>query len=66
MTTSTEIKDWRAALDASKDRTLKASADGGIVHTHAAAARMVAAWTLAPAPRDPVRHLVEVEAVAVM
>lgn len=57
MTTSKEIKDRRAALDASRDRTLKTFADGGIVHAHAAAVRMVAAWTLAPAPRDPVRHL---------
>jgi DinB family protein len=57
MTTSKEIKDWRAALDASRGRTLKTCADGEIVHAHAAAARMVAAWTLAPVPRDPVRHL---------
>lgn len=57
MTTSAEIKKWRTALDTSRDRTLQACADGGIVHAHAAATRMVAAWTLAPAPRDPVRHL---------
>ena len=57
MTTSAQVKDGRAALDASRDRTLKARANGGVVHVHAAAARMVAAWTLAPAPRNPLRHL---------
>jgi hypothetical protein len=45
------------ALDASRDRVLTTAADGGIVLAHATAARAVAAWTLAPAPRDPVRHL---------
>ena len=45
------------ALDASRDRVLKTGTDGGIVLAHATAARMVAAWTLDPAPRDPVRHL---------
>jgi hypothetical protein len=45
------------ALDASRDRVLQTAADGGIVLAHAAAARAVAAWTLAPAPRDPVHHL---------
>jgi hypothetical protein len=45
------------ALDSSRERVLGTAADGGIVLAHAAAARAVAAWTLAPAPRDPVRHL---------
>jgi hypothetical protein len=45
------------ALDTSRDRVLKTAADGGIVLAHATATRVVAAWTLAPAPRDPVRHL---------
>ena len=45
------------ALDSSRDRVLETAADGGIVLAHATAARAVAAWTLAPAPRDPVRHL---------
>lgn len=45
------------ALDASRDRVLQTAADGGIVLAHAAAARAVAAWTLAPAPPDPVHHL---------
>jgi hypothetical protein len=45
------------ALDASRDRVLKTGADGGIVLAHATAVRAVAAWTLAPAPRDPARHV---------
>lgn len=45
------------ALDVSRDRVLETGADGDIVLAHATGARVVAAWTLAPAPRDPVRHL---------
>ena len=45
------------SLDSSRDRVLRTAADGGIVLAHATAARAVAAWTLAPAPRDPARHL---------
>jgi hypothetical protein len=45
------------ALDESRDRVLKTGGDGGIVLAHATAARAVAAWTLAPAPRDPARHV---------
>ena len=45
------------ALDASRNRVLKTGADGGIVLAHATAVRAVAAWTLAPAPRDPARHV---------
>ncbi len=48
---------YLVALDTSRDHVLKTAADGGIVLAHATAARMVYAWTLAPAPRDPVRHL---------
>ena len=44
-------------LDESRDRTLKASVHGPSVLTHATAVRMVAAWTLAPAPQDPALHL---------
>jgi len=44
-------------LDESRDRTLKTSVHGPIVLTHATAVRMVASWTLAPAPQDPVLHL---------
>jgi len=47
----------RPALDASRDGVLKTAADGGIVLSHATAVRAVAAWTLAPAPRDPARHV---------
>jgi hypothetical protein len=52
------------ALDRSKSHVLSTDADGGIVLAHATGARMVAAWTLAPAPRDPVRHLEWVHAQA--
>ena len=45
------------ALTASRDRVLETAAGGGIVLAHATAVRSVAAWTLAPAPRDPARHL---------
>jgi uncharacterized damage-inducible protein DinB len=45
------------ALDASRDRVLETAGDGGIVLAHATAIRMVASWTLDPAPRDPVAHL---------
>jgi hypothetical protein len=44
----------RAALDASRRRLLSAD---GVALAHAAAARVVAAWALDPAPRDPARHL---------
>jgi len=44
-------------LDESRDRTLKTSVHGSNVLTHATAVRMVASWTLAPAPQDPVLHL---------
>src|SRR5499427_5752573 len=44
-------------LAESRDRTLKTSVHGPIVLTHATAVRMVASWTLAPAPQDPVLHL---------
>jgi len=45
------------ALDASKDSILKAVMHRDSVLTQATAVRMVAAWTLAPAPQDPVLHL---------
>jgi hypothetical protein len=43
-------------LDESKDRMLQTAAGNEIVLAHATAIRMVAAWTLAPAPLDPVAH----------
>jgi hypothetical protein len=47
---------WRRALDGSRER-VRAVDDDGTVVTQATGARVVAAWTLAPAPTDPVRHL---------
>jgi len=57
MTTMTRLEEARPALEASRDRTLKTSEHGAVVLTHATAVRMVAAWTLVPAPRDPAVHL---------
>lgn len=54
---STSMKEARAALEASRRRILATVADAETILTQAAGARVVAAWTLAPAPRDPVRHL---------
>jgi DinB superfamily len=44
-------------LDASRDRVLKTTVGGPTILTHATGVRMVAGWTLAPAPVDPVRHV---------
>lgn len=44
-------------LVTSRQRILKTIADGDTVLAHATATRMIGAHTLAPAPRDPVRHL---------
>jgi hypothetical protein len=52
-----DIERHLIALDISKNHVLKTAADDGIVLAHATAARMVGAWTLAPAHQDPVRHL---------
>jgi hypothetical protein len=57
MTTRLNIEERRGALDASRDLILKTAVHGDIVITQAAGTRMVAAWTLAPVPRDPVLHL---------
>ena len=46
-----------AALDSSRRSVLGAARHADTVLTQATAVRMVAAWTLVPAPRDPVRHL---------
>ena len=48
------------ALDRSRDRLLaaaRAGRHGPAVLAHAAAGRVVATWTLDPAPRDPARHV---------
>ena len=57
MTTGVDPAHWDAGLDASRARTLKTVGGGEVIITHATGARMVAAWTLVPAPRDPVVHL---------
>ena len=57
MTTDVNLETWDTGLDASRGRILKTLARGGILIAHATGARMVAAWTLVPAPRDPVVHL---------
>ena len=51
------VHDWWMALESSKKHVLGAERRAEIVLTQAAGVRMVAAWTLVPAPRDPVRHL---------
>jgi DinB family protein len=51
------ISDCRTALEASRGRVLATVADAGTILTQATGARIVAAWTLAPAPRNPVHHL---------
>jgi hypothetical protein len=57
MATAINLGQFMAALEASQERMRATAADGAILVTHAAAIRMVAAWTLVPAPRDPVAHL---------
>ena len=64
MRTGTRLGQWRPMLEASRDRTLKTSTHGAIVLTHATGARMVAVWTLSPAPKDPVLHLEAAHATA--
>jgi hypothetical protein len=45
------------ALDRSRDRILAITPAGEVVLAHATAIRAVAAWTLAPAHREPARHV---------
>ncbi len=52
------------ALARSREQILKTLGDGGIVLAHATAARMVGVHALAPAPRDPDRHLELAHALA--
>jgi DinB superfamily len=56
---------WTGALDASRDRLL-AAAHGGrhgrAVLVHATAGRILAAWTLDPAPIDPATHIEQTHA----
>src|SRR5215470_3002388 len=51
---------WTGSLGASRDRLLAAARGGGVglaVLAQATAGRIVAAWTLDPAPIDPATHL---------
>src|SRR5215475_5953462 len=60
MTIAGTLETWTEALRASHDRVLAAAETGryrAALLTHATAGRIVAAWTLAPAPRDPSTHL---------
>src|SRR5919197_3025846 len=53
---------WTAALEASRDRVLSAGRGGGhgmAALAHATAGRIVAAWTLDPAPIDPAEHVAQ-------
>ena len=56
---------WTETLAASRDRVLaaaRAGRHGAAVLAHAAAGRIVAAWTLDPAPIDPAAHLEQTHA----
>src|SRR4029453_19452489 len=57
MKPGTSMKEARAALEASRGRVLATVADAETTLPQPAGARVGAAGTLAPAPRDPVRHL---------
>jgi len=60
MTITTKLETWADALRASHDRVLAAAETGrhrAALLAHAAAGRVVAAGTLAPAPLDPSAHL---------
>jgi DinB superfamily len=50
------------ALEITRARILETADE--VVLAHATAARMIAAWTLAPAPREPARHLEVAHAAA--
>ena len=53
---------WMDALERSRDGLLtaaRAGSHGAAVLAHAAAGRVVAAWTLDPAPRDPAAHVAQ-------
>src|SRR5256885_17216558 len=51
---------WVETLERSRDRLLAAARvgrHGAAVLAHAAAGRVIATWTLDPAPRDPATHV---------
>jgi len=60
MTIAGTMETWTEQLRASHDRVLAAAETGhdrAALLAHATAGRIVAAWTLAPAPHDPSTHL---------
>jgi len=65
MTIAGTMETWTETLRASHDR-VRAAAEtarhGASLLAHATAGRIVAAWTLEPAPRDPSAHLEETHA----
>ena len=64
-TTPEPIEKWTETLERSRDRLLavaKAGRHGAAILAHAAAGRVVAAWTLDPAPVDPAAHLEQAHA----
>src|SRR5438552_10785136 len=62
---STTMDEWVGTLERSRERVLgvaRAGRHGAAVLAHAAAGRVVATWTLDPAPRDPAAHLEQTHA----
>ena len=60
MTIAGTMETWTDALRASRDRVLAAAETGrhrAALLAHTTAGRIVAAWTLEPAPRNPSAHL---------
>src|SRR5262249_58164320 len=53
MTTTTSLSAREAALQASRDRVLDATRDRETLLSQATGVRMIAAWALVAAPRDP-------------
>jgi len=65
MTIAEPAAQWTGALDASRDRLLAAARGGRhgrAVLVHATAGRILAAWTLDPAPIDPATHIAQTHA----
>jgi DinB family protein len=57
MATRMKVDQWRDALDTSRERIQKTIVSGDAVVRQATAVRMAGAWTLVPAPVNPVLHL---------
>jgi hypothetical protein len=57
MDTRVNLDRWRSALETSRELVMKTVVRGDVVVRQATAVRMVGAWTLVPAPEDPVLHL---------